>query len=295
MQRFISLLLSSLLLINTCLAGVACAQDEVVFYHTDNFGTPVAMTDMSGKVVWRADELPFGEQYKTEEISTKNNHRYLGRELDRETGLIYMGARYLDPATGRFNRPDPVGLVDPATGKINQEILLNPQRQNRYAYALNNPYRYADLDGNFAFIIAAAVGLWALDAIMPQSTDVPDSMGALDYIDNASIVAPAGAIKNVTKLPKVVNALKKMPFSEAKHLMSKWGKGSFDTVADSIRHHAGKHGGDDITKYLRKAASFNKRGAKKKVLDNGVTRWNRKSGEFLIERKGKIVTYGKNN
>ncbi len=157
MHRFISLLLSSLLLINTCLAGVACAQDEVVFYHTDNFGTPVAMTDMSGKVVWRADELPFGEQYKTEEISTKNNHRYLGRELDRETGLIYMGARYLDPATGRFNRPDPVGLVDPATGKINQQMLLNPQRQNRYAYALNNPYRYVDSDGEFAFLIPLAI------------------------------------------------------------------------------------------------------------------------------------------
>ena len=156
MQRFISLLLSSLLLINTCLAGVACAQDEVVFYHTDNFGTPVAMTDMSGKVVWRADELPFGEQYKTEEISTKNNHRYLGRELDRETGLIYMGARYLDPATGRFNRPDPVGLVDPATGKINQEMLLNPQRQNRYAYALNNPYKYADADGRSPDILASS-------------------------------------------------------------------------------------------------------------------------------------------
>jgi hypothetical protein len=29
-------------------------------------------------------------------------------------------------------------------------MLLNPQRQNRYAYGLNNPYRYADPEGNWA-------------------------------------------------------------------------------------------------------------------------------------------------
>jgi hypothetical protein len=40
-----------------------------------------------------------------------------------------MGARFLDPKTGRFTQPDPVGLVDPATGKVNQEMLVNPQRQ----------------------------------------------------------------------------------------------------------------------------------------------------------------------
>lgn len=37
-----------------------------------------------------------------------------------------------------------------------------------------------------------------------------------------------------------------------------------------------------------------KKGAKKTILDDGATRWNRKNGEFLIERGGKIVTYGVN-
>ena len=121
--------------------------EEILFYHTDNFGTPMAMTDMSGKVVWRADELPFGETYQTEEIPVRNDRRFLGKQLDMETGLVSMGARYLDPKTGRFTQPDPVGLVDPATGKVNQEMLLNPQRQNRYVYGLNNPYKYVDPEG----------------------------------------------------------------------------------------------------------------------------------------------------
>ena len=124
--------------------------NDVYFYHTDNFGTPMVMTDAAGEVVWQSDELPFGEEYETIESPIQNNRRYLGKELDEESGLIYMGARFLDPATGRFNQPDPVGLVDPATGKVNQEMLLNPQRQNRYVYGLNNPYKYVDPDGEFA-------------------------------------------------------------------------------------------------------------------------------------------------
>jgi hypothetical protein len=67
MKRFLALFLSCLLLVNTTLAGIALAADEVLFYHTDNFGTPVAMTDAGGKVIWRADELPFGEEYKIQQ------------------------------------------------------------------------------------------------------------------------------------------------------------------------------------------------------------------------------------
>ncbi len=201
---------ASLLII---LLSLTSALGEVFFYHTDNFGTPMAMTDMSGEVVWRADELPFGEEYETVENPIKNDRRFLGKELDESTGLICMGSRYLDPDTGRFTQPDPVRLVDPATGKINQEMLLNPQRQNRYVYGLNNPYKYVDPDGEFAFIGALALGAFALDMMMPQSTDVSNSKGALDHMGSAaSLVAPVGAGIKITRtalqLPSVVKSAK---------------------------------------------------------------------------------------
>ncbi|NYZ70042.1 hypothetical protein H0A36_28925, partial [Endozoicomonas sp. SM1973] len=92
-----------------------------------------------------------------------------------------------------------------------------------------------------------------------------------------------------------VGNLKGIPLTEAKQLMSKWDKATYHTLSDSIRDHAKRHGfGNDIVKYLRKAANFNKKGAKQKALEDGAIRWNRKSGEFLIERNGKIVTYGIN-
>jgi hypothetical protein len=50
---------------------------------------------------------------------------------------MYYGARYYDPAGGRFISTDP---VTPGGG-------LNPQGFNRHAYVMNNPLRYVDPDG----------------------------------------------------------------------------------------------------------------------------------------------------
>jgi len=73
----------------------------------------------------------------------------VGKEKDKETGLYYFGARYMEPRVGRFVTVDPVGPVDPRTNKSNEKLLLNPQKLNRYAYSINNPYRYIDPDGKW--------------------------------------------------------------------------------------------------------------------------------------------------
>lgn len=96
-------------------------------------------------------------------------------------------------------------------------------------------------------------------------------------------------------LTKDCSQLKGMSLKEAKNLLFIWNKATYRTIADSLRDHAARHGfGDDIAKYLRKAAHFNKKGARKKILEDGATRWTRKSGEFFIERDGKVITYGIN-
>jgi RHS repeat-associated protein len=114
------------------------AAQKVYFYHTDAAGTPVAMTDASGTVVWRADYKPFGEEQSITG-TVANNEKFVGKEKDLETGLYYFGARYMDAKTGRFVSVDPAGITE--------KDLLNPQRLNRYNYSLNNPYRYIDPDG----------------------------------------------------------------------------------------------------------------------------------------------------
>ncbi len=144
MRKIVSILTAFLLLV----ASTAYAGEVVFFYHTDPAGTPIAMTDANRNVVWRADYLPFGEE-NVITGTVQNDHMFVGKEQDQETGLYYFGARYMEPMIGRFLTPDPVGAVDPHTGKVNEKNLFNSQRLNRYSYSLNNPYRYLDPDGKW--------------------------------------------------------------------------------------------------------------------------------------------------
>jgi hypothetical protein len=83
--------------------------------------------------------------------------------------------------------------------------------------------------------------------------------------------------------------------AEIQQLMQTWDKATYPTLPASIVKHAQKHGFEnEYLRYLRKAANFNKKGARKKYLPDGAIRWN-KGDEFLIERNSKIVTYGIND
>lgn len=83
--------------------------------------------------------------------------------------------------------------------------------------------------------------------------------------------------------------------TEIQQLMASWDQATYPTLPTSIVKHAQKHGfNEDYLRYLRKASNFNKKGARKKNLPDGATRWH-KGNEFLIERNGKIVTYGEND
>lgn len=135
-----------LLLLIVVMAQTVFAAEQVLFYHTDPAGTPLSMTNTSGTVVWKADYKPFGEEQSVT-ATAPNDKRFVGKEKDEETGLSYFGARYENAKIGRFIAPDPVRAVDDKSSKTNEKILLNPQRLNTYAYALNNPYRYVDPDG----------------------------------------------------------------------------------------------------------------------------------------------------
>jgi len=118
-------------------------------------------------VVWKADYMPFGEDYQI--TSTHENDKmFVGKEKDKETGLYYFGARYLEPMIGRFISPDPVGAVGLKTGKVDHTSLLNPQRLNRYSYSLNNPYKYVDPDGKWPYWIHQNHITSALGGVLPQ-------------------------------------------------------------------------------------------------------------------------------
>jgi RHS repeat-associated protein len=139
-----SLVCACVLVFELFLVGGAAAQtDTVTYVHSDGIGSVRMVTSETGQIVARYDYFPFGEVCSQSACgntpSTVTTRQFAGKERDSETGLDYFGGRYLTSGSGRFTTIDPVLDVERA--------LMNPQRWNRYSYALNSPFAYVDPDG----------------------------------------------------------------------------------------------------------------------------------------------------
>jgi RHS repeat-associated protein len=142
------------------LAGllVTPARAETVTYlHTDLLGSVVLETDQNRNVVQRYEYEPYGLPRQ----AVVDQPGYTGHVHDAGSGLVYMQQRYYDPEVGRFLSVDPVG-VDTGTGG----------NFNRYWYANNNPYRYADPDGRLPILVILIAKEAASEAV-EQLTGVP--------------------------------------------------------------------------------------------------------------------------
>ena len=97
--------------------------------------------------------------HRSKFCSRKNYKMFTGKEQDRETGLYYYGARYLDPKTSRWLSGDPA-MGDYIPGApVNEEAkkrngnlpgqggVFNYVNLHTYHYAGNNPVKYTDPDG----------------------------------------------------------------------------------------------------------------------------------------------------
>lgn len=87
------------------------------------FGADISET--LGNVGNRTNTQGYG---KADEI----RKQYTGYEHDDESNLEYAQARYYNSSHGRFTS------VDPLTASAN---VKDPQRFNRYTYAMNSPYK----------------------------------------------------------------------------------------------------------------------------------------------------------
>ena len=112
---------------------VAKVVNSSVYYtHADHLGSVRMVTSGSGQTTFATDYVPYGTRYGatgTEVFS------YTGKPYDGATGLYYFGARYYDPAAGRFVSEDAYDSKDPL-------------HLNKYCYADENPLRFNDPSGH---------------------------------------------------------------------------------------------------------------------------------------------------
>jgi RHS repeat-associated protein len=79
--------------------------------------------------------LPFGEPWVSQTSNSYEGAKYTfsGKERDKETGLMYFGARYYNPEYGIWNQVDPLHAKYPY--------------QSPFVYCANNPLRVIDPNG----------------------------------------------------------------------------------------------------------------------------------------------------
>jgi RHS repeat-associated protein len=115
---------------------------------TDHLGSLVAACDDTGSIVHQQVYSPYGQSMR----SGSDHSRYLGLDADQDIGIAQFGDRYYVPELGRFLTPDWFILENP------QPALRHPQGLNVYSYAVNNPVRFKDPSGKFAFLAAVGIG-----------------------------------------------------------------------------------------------------------------------------------------
>ncbi|MEZ4454316.1 MAG: RHS repeat-associated core domain-containing protein, partial [Nannocystaceae bacterium] len=120
------------------LAGSIVARkkgDVTTWIHVDHLGSIQAATDDASDEVHRKKYRPYGEILAADDTLEFELRGFNGQRHDA-SGLMYLHARYYDPALARFISPDAVISGSDAFGL------------NRYAYAANDPVNNTDVDGH---------------------------------------------------------------------------------------------------------------------------------------------------
>ncbi|MFZ5353381.1 MAG: RHS repeat-associated core domain-containing protein, partial [Bacillota bacterium] len=111
------------------------------FYLYNAHGDVEQLTSSIGDVIKDYEYDAFGVEQNIDP-NDSNPFRYCGEYFDKETGTIYLRARYYDPAIGRFISEDSY------LGRIEDPLSLN-----LYTYCHNNPIIFEDPSGNVTIAI----------------------------------------------------------------------------------------------------------------------------------------------
>lgn len=120
------------------------SEHSITLYNCNYQGTPQALVDLQGRIVWQAEYDPWGNLVDEKNFTNLYQPiRMQGQYYDKESNLHYNRYRYYDPCLGRYLTQDPIGLA----GGL-----------NIYQYANAEPVQQVDPKGLNTAIVGGAVG-----------------------------------------------------------------------------------------------------------------------------------------
>jgi len=118
---------------------------------TDHLGSAEKTVSASGTIVELSDYYPFGS-VRQDAGTLDDRKSFIGKDLDSDTGLSQLEARYYKSNVGRFISQDPMFWES-------KQHLEDPQSLNSYGYAGNNPITFKDPTGRDYFELSFS-GTW---------------------------------------------------------------------------------------------------------------------------------------
>jgi len=176
---------------------IALRRDNALYFiYTDHLGSSSLLTTETGAAEpsTRLKYYAYGGPRPGSASSTHDAFArgytpatYTGQTRDASTGLMYYGARFLDPALGIFLAPD---SVVPEPG--------NPAALNRYAYADSNPLKHNDLNGHQANIPSVngsigCTGLLGANTVTVANPATQPLTTATYFTQNDVVLGPSSA------------------------------------------------------------------------------------------------------
>ncbi len=112
------------------------SETQTGYFLPDALGSVRQMTDEEGEVTLTQSYAPYGEVLESQGTAT-TDYAFTGEDYDALTGLVYMRARYYQPADGRFVSKD-----------IWPTNVRNPMSYNSWLYVTGDPINYKDPTGH---------------------------------------------------------------------------------------------------------------------------------------------------
>jgi RHS repeat-associated protein len=214
----------------------------ISFLHRDHLNSVKLVTNMPGTVTERTGYAAFGEPKPVSGLP----RGFIGERPDVETGMLYLNARYLDPALGRFISPDDWDPTLPGVGT------------NRYSYAGNDPVNKSDANGHASggwesflsnIFGGGATGNGPTAAMLSSKADSSIKSGAQKT---------SSAIANQSGIPQMVEGVKKKEKSKffegavilGSNLVGPPGKGTMARTAGSTLAKSGRAFEGAVGKFL---------------------------------------------
>jgi RHS repeat-associated protein len=170
-------------------AGFAVANPatgpERAYFHTDAVGSPVAISDETGRVVEYRNYGAFGalDDARTSDgvpiVPAATARAFGGHHRESTDGLVYMGSRFYDADLGLFLTPDP-----------------EAQYRSPYLYGGGNPTNGFDPDGEslFGFFLAVFVPILTSAAVSALVSGFAASFQGGKFADGLSAGFVSGLV-----------------------------------------------------------------------------------------------------